>query len=85
MAAREALHRLVDALPEPDLPTATRILEALSLSAEPAQRPVEASSLDEGRRSVRILSPRLVDAEQAADFEKEVLEAPGETPLDASV
>ena len=38
MAAREALYSLVDALPERDLPTVARILEALSLTADPGWR-----------------------------------------------
>ena len=70
MAAREALHRLVDALPEPDLPTAARVLEALSLSADSARRSLK------GQRTAKVLSPRLAHPEQASDFEKEILEMP---------
>ncbi len=72
MAAREALHRLVDELPETDLPTAARVLEALSHSAD--ERSSEASHPN--RRTARILSPRLAHAEQAADFKKQILEMP---------
>ncbi len=70
MAAREALHRLVDTLPEPDLPTAARVLEALSLSPDSARRSLE------GQRKAQVLSPRLAHAEQASDFKKEILEIP---------
>ena len=38
MAARAVLHRLVDALPEQELPTAARVLEALSRTADAIQR-----------------------------------------------
>jgi len=77
MAAREALHRLVDTLPEPDLPTAVRVLEALSLSADSARRSLDTSSpFGAGRRTARVLSPRLAHAAQASDFKKAVLESP---------
>ncbi len=77
MAPREALHRLVDTLPEPDLPTAARVLEALLFSAKAVQRSFEASRpVGESRRAARILSPRLARAEQASDFEKKILEMP---------
>jgi len=46
MAGRETLHKLVDALPEHDLPTASRVLEALSLSADPVVRSLAAAPLD---------------------------------------
>ncbi len=46
MAPRQALHRLVDALPEHDLPTASRVLEALSLTADPVERALAAARPD---------------------------------------
>ena len=39
MTVRQALHKLVDSLPERELPTATRVLEALSLPG--AGRPAD--------------------------------------------
>lgn len=82
MAAREALHRLVDSLPEHDLPTAARVLEALSLSADAAERLLEATApADEGRRMAQIFSPRLARAEQVSDFKKEVLEIPPDASI----
>ncbi len=77
MAAREALHRLVDSLPENDLPTAARVLEALSHS--PDERSLEASQ--PARKPARILSPRLAHAEQAADFKKQILEMPPDASI----
>ena len=48
MAVREALYRLVDALPERDLQTAVRVLEALSLTAaDPVERSLAAAPLDD--------------------------------------
>ncbi len=47
MAPRQALHRLVDALPEQDLPTASRVLEALSLTADPVGRALAAARRDD--------------------------------------
>ncbi|HEX9731793.1 MAG TPA: hypothetical protein VGG06_07360 [Thermoanaerobaculia bacterium] len=47
MPAREALHRLVDSLPERDLPTAARVLEALSSTADPVLRSLESAPLDD--------------------------------------
>ena len=38
MAARKTLHRLVDTLPERDLSTAARVLEALTLTVDPVER-----------------------------------------------
>jgi len=77
MAAREALHQLVDALPEQDLPTAARVLEALSRTADAIERArVVATPASSRQRVARVLSPRLAHAEQASDFKKEVLEAP---------
>ncbi len=46
MAARRVLHRLVDELPEQELPTATRVLEALSSPADPVARSLELAPLD---------------------------------------
>ena len=47
MPAREALYRLVDALPERDLSTAARILEALSLTADPVERSLKMAPFDD--------------------------------------
>lgn len=48
MTAREAIHRLVDDLPEKELSVARRVLEALSESASPMMRALlEAESDDE--------------------------------------
>ncbi len=47
MTARQALHHLVDDLPEPDLSTATRVLEALSLTADPVSRSLASAPLDD--------------------------------------
>ena len=47
MPGREALHKLVDALPESDLPTASRVLEALSLSADPVERSLATAPFDD--------------------------------------
>jgi len=75
MAGREALHRLVDALPEQDLPTAARVLEALSRTADAIRRAqATAPPAEDARTIARILSPRLVHPGQVADFAKEVLE-----------
>jgi hypothetical protein len=38
MTIKERLHHLVDALPESEVPTATRILEALVATADPVLR-----------------------------------------------
>ncbi len=82
MAAREALHRLVDALPEPELPTAARVLKALSLSAGAPQPSFKASPpAGKSRKKARILSPRLAHPEQGSDFEKQILETPADAGL----
>lgn len=47
MAARQALHRLVDMLPEHDLPIASRVLEALSLTADPVESSLAAARPDD--------------------------------------
>ncbi len=38
MAARDVVHRLVDAVPERVLPAVARILEALALTVDPVER-----------------------------------------------
>lgn len=47
MAGRETLHKLVDALPERDVPTVSRILEALSLAADPVLRSLATAPYDD--------------------------------------
>ena len=47
MTSRQALHHLVDDLPEPDLPTATRVLEALSLTRDPVDRSLASAPFDD--------------------------------------
>ena len=47
MAARDALHRLVDALPERELATVARILEALALTVDPVERSLAMAPLDD--------------------------------------
>lgn len=47
MAGRDALHELVDALPERDVPTVSRILEALNLTADPVARSLARAPLDD--------------------------------------
>lgn len=47
MTARAALHRLVDALPEREVATAARVLEALSSTADPVERSLENAPLDD--------------------------------------
>ena len=44
---REALHRLVEDLPEDDLPTAARVLEALSATADPMRRALDQAPFDD--------------------------------------
>ena len=46
-AARAALHKLVDTLPEQELPTATRVLEALTFAVDPVEQSLSAARLDE--------------------------------------
>lgn len=63
---REALHRLVDELPEPDVDTATRVLEALRATADPVLRSLltapeenepisdeERAAIEEGMEDIR--------------------------------
>ena len=47
MSPRESLHTLVDKLPEIDIPTAVRILEALSLTPDPVARSLETAPIDD--------------------------------------
>jgi hypothetical protein len=47
MAGKEVLHKLVDALPERDVPAVSRILEALNLTADPAARSLAMAPLDD--------------------------------------
>jgi hypothetical protein len=47
MTRREALHKLVDTLPERDLPTASRVLEALSLTVDPVARSLALAPFDD--------------------------------------
>jgi hypothetical protein len=47
MTARGDLHRLIDILPEGDIPTAMRVLEALSISADPVVRSLALAPIDE--------------------------------------
>lgn len=47
MARREALHQLVDDLPEHDLPVATRILEALRATGDPVLRALLSAPVDD--------------------------------------
>jgi hypothetical protein len=49
MTAREALHVLVDELPDNDLVTARRILEALRVTADPVLRTLLAAPADDER------------------------------------
>ena len=47
MDGRDALHKLVDALPERDVPAVSRILEALNLTADPVARSLAMAPLDD--------------------------------------
>lgn len=47
MAGRDALHKLVDALPERDIPAVSRILEALNLTADPVARSLVMAPFDD--------------------------------------
>jgi len=44
---REALHRLIDDLPEQEIPTAARVLEALRATADPVLRTLFSAPLDD--------------------------------------
>jgi hypothetical protein len=47
MSPREALHQLVDDLPEVDLPTASRVLEALRDTSDPVRQLLDHAQLDD--------------------------------------
>ncbi len=47
MTAREALHEIVDDLPEGDLPTAKRVLGALRATADPVLRALLSAPVDD--------------------------------------
>jgi hypothetical protein len=47
MAGRDALHKLVDALPERDVPTANRVLEALSAPVDPVASALATAPIDD--------------------------------------
>jgi len=44
---RDSLHKLIDELPETDLPTAARVLEALHATADPASRALDNAPEDD--------------------------------------
>ncbi|HVT19618.1 MAG TPA: hypothetical protein VHQ90_25975 [Thermoanaerobaculia bacterium] len=44
---RENLHRLIDELPEADLATAVRVLEALRATADPVRQALDRAPLDD--------------------------------------
>ena len=46
MGGRQALHRLIDDLPEQDLPVAIRVLEALRATSDPDLRALMSAPLD---------------------------------------
>lgn len=46
MSPRDALHKLVDDLPDEELPTATRVLEALRATTDPVLRALSAAPDD---------------------------------------
>ncbi len=47
MSTRKALHQLVDELPDQDLPTATRVLEALRATSDPFVRALDSAPFDD--------------------------------------
>lgn len=47
MGRREALHRLIDDLPEQDLPVASRILEGLRATGDPVLRALMSAPMDD--------------------------------------
>lgn len=47
MSSRETLHRLIDNLPEQDVPTATRVLEALRATGDPVRWALDNARLDD--------------------------------------
>jgi hypothetical protein len=44
---RDSLHKLIDELPEADLPTAGRVLEALHATADPVRRALDHAPEDD--------------------------------------
>jgi hypothetical protein len=44
---RESLHRLIDDLPDEDIPTAGRVLEALRATADPVRRSLDQAPFDD--------------------------------------
>jgi hypothetical protein len=44
---RDNLHKLIDELPEADLPTAERVLEALRATADPARQALDSAPDDD--------------------------------------
>ena len=47
MSGREMLHKLVEALPEREIPTASRVLEALSCTTDPVARSLATAPFDD--------------------------------------
>lgn len=47
MGGRKALHRLIDDLPEQDLPVAARVLEGLRATSDPVLRALQTAPLDD--------------------------------------
>jgi hypothetical protein len=47
MSRRDALHRLVDDLPEQDLPVAARVLEGLRATGDPVLRALLSAPIDD--------------------------------------
>lgn len=47
MGGRKALHRLIDDLPEQDLPVAVRVLEGLRATSDPVLRALLTAPLDD--------------------------------------
>jgi hypothetical protein len=47
MASREALHRLIEELPERDMPAVTRFLQALHATADPLLTALDAAPPDD--------------------------------------
>ena len=85
MSAREALHRLVDDLPEKELPTAARVLEALGGAGDRAcHAPLPASPDEFGRRSNGLVRfAGTWSAEEFAELEAAVAATEGDNILDS--
>ncbi len=47
MSSRDSLHRLIDNLPEQDVPTATRVLEALRATGDPVRWALDNARIDD--------------------------------------